>query len=337
MRKPSDSPTPPDLTLPQLLLILRRRLSLILKVATAILVLGILVCLLSPRKYSATSTVMVQSNSANGIDRSSLIGTGPTPPDSNEADLTVQTQAKLLQSNTLALRTIRKLDLVHKSDFLQSRGLSSIFSSISSRPPLPNSSATDVKLLQIFQKSLTVKPVVGTRLLNVTFSSSNPQLSADVANELVRELGDYVSETRYKATEAASQTLTKQLADLRIQSESLQAKVAAMQAQSGLYSIGTTDAQGRQQAYSAILDQFQRAALTLNEASQKSSVEAGYLRLGKKRQCRNDFKSGRQFSWWHCRFRHHQLVINHPATSHPGSDIARATGSIEGQIRTRLP
>ena len=103
------------------------------------------------------------------------------------------------------------------------------------------------KALRTFHKNLSVKPIGGTRLIEIDYLSPDPALAAAVVNQMVQELVDYSFETRYKATEAASESLSKQLADLRIRSESLQAQVAQMQRASGIYSIGTTDANGRQQ------------------------------------------------------------------------------------------
>jgi polysaccharide biosynthesis transport protein len=100
-------------------------------------------------------------------------------------------------------------------------------------------------------------------------------------NELVQELSDYTFESRYKATEAASESLSKQLAELKIRSESLQAQVAQMQRESGIYSIGTTDAQGREQAYSATLDQFQRSATTLSDAAQNRILKEAIYQAAK--------------------------------------------------------
>ncbi len=102
-----------------------------------------------------------------------------------------------------------------------------------------------------------------------------------MVNELVQALVDYSFETRYKATEAASESLSKQLAELRARSEGLQAQVAQMQRDSGIYSIGTTDAQGREQAYSATLDQFQRAATTLSDASQNRILKEAIYQAAK--------------------------------------------------------
>jgi len=126
-----------------------------------------------------------------------------------------------------------------------------------------------------------VKQVAGTRLIEVDYLDPDPRLAADVVNELVQSLVDYTFETRYKATEAASESLSKQLAELRGRSERLQAQVAEMQRDSGIYSIGTTDAQGREQSYSAILDQFQRAATTLSDASQNRILKEAIYEAAK--------------------------------------------------------
>jgi capsular exopolysaccharide synthesis family protein len=135
--------------------------------------------------------------------------------------------------------------------------------------------------LRTFHKNLTVKPVGGTRLIEIDYLSPDPALAAAVVNQLVQELVDYSFETRYKATESASQSLSKQLAELRIRSQNLQAQVAQMQRESGIYSIGTTDAQGRQQTYSAVLDQFQRAATTLSDAAQNRILKEAIYQAAK--------------------------------------------------------
>ena len=123
--------------------------------------------------------------------------------------------------------------------------------------------------------------MAGTRLIEVDYLDPDPELASAVVNQLVQELVDYTFETRYKATEAASASLSKQLAELRMRSENLQAQVAQMQRDSGIYSIGTTDAQGRQQAYSAVLDQFQRAATTLSDASQNRILKEAIYQAAK--------------------------------------------------------
>ncbi len=113
-------------------------------------------------------------------------------------------------------------------------------------------------------------PIGGTRLIEIAYTNHDPRLAASVVNQLVQELVDYNFETGYKATQEASEALSRQLVDLRTQSEDLQAKVAQMQRVSGIYSIGTTEyTEGRQQAYSAVLDQyFSGASIALSDAAQ---------------------------------------------------------------------
>jgi succinoglycan biosynthesis transport protein ExoP len=265
-----------ELTLRDLLQMLRRRQRIVYGATGLVVLLAILLCIVSTRRYQATGTIQVQRESSDGLDLESLTGAGGNPVDALNADINIQTQASILQSNSLALRTIQNLKLLDTPEFQpRSNPITALLGRLSpddsSEPatgPLEKSPRRLAAALNVFHKNLSVKSLAGTRLIEVDYLNRDPKLAADVVNEVVQELVDYTFETRYKATEAASQSLSKQLAELRTRSESLQAQVAQMQRDSGIYSIGTTDAQGREQAYSAVLDQFQRAATTLSDASQ---------------------------------------------------------------------
>lgn len=262
-----------EMTLTDLMQMFRRRRKIVFLVAGAVLALGALYCALSTRRYEAMGTIQVQRESSDGLDLESLMGSGGAPPDALDADINIQTQASILQSNELALRAIQKLNLEDTAEFrLRDHPATG---------PLGRSPERLANVLRIFHKNLSVKPVGGTRLIEIDYLSPDPTRAATVVNQLVQELVDYSFETRYKATEAASQSLSKQLADLKIRSESLQAQVAQMQRDSGIYSIGTTDAQGRQQAYSAVLDQFQRAATTLSDAAQNRILKEAIYQASK--------------------------------------------------------
>jgi succinoglycan biosynthesis transport protein ExoP len=262
-----------ELTLRDLLQMFRRRRVIVYATTGVVFALAVLFCILSTRRYEANGTIQVQKESSDGLDLESLMGSGNTPTDALEADINIQTQASILQSNELALRAIKKLSLENTREFRPSSGEASLG---------PERSPERVaKALRTFHKNLSVKPLGGTRLIEIDYLSPDPELAAAVVNQMVQELIDYSFETRYKATEAASESLSKQLAELRIRSESLQAQVAQMQRESGIYSIGTTDAEGRQQAYSAVLDQFQRAATTLSDAAQNRILKEAIYQAAK--------------------------------------------------------
>jgi succinoglycan biosynthesis transport protein ExoP len=281
-------PPEQELTLRDLLQMFRRRRVIMYGAAGVMLGLGILFCVVSTRRYEAAGTIQVQKESSDGLDLDTLTGTGSNTVDALNADINMQTQASILQSDTLALRVIHNLKLEDTPEFHPKANplMAWVGSFLPQDAPEPagdldKSPRRQANVLKIFHKNLTVKPVAGTRLIEVDYLDRDPKLAADVVNELVQALVDYSFETRYKATEAASESLSKQLAELRARSEGLQARVAQMQRDSGIYSIGTTDAQGREQAYSATLDQFQRAATTLSDASQNRILKEAIYQAAK--------------------------------------------------------
>ena len=196
----------------------------------------------------------------------SLIGADNIATDALEANIDLQTQANILQSDTLALSTIEGLHLEGTKDFKPRWSpvgwILGMFSPGAPKDPpgasLEQSPQRRRQLLQIFRAHLKVSPISGTRIIQIEYLNCDPKLAADVVNALMRGLVDYTFQMRFAAMTQTSQWLTGQLGGLRKQSEELQSKVVTLQRQIGVYSIGTIDAQGREQAYSSALDRLQR-------------------------------------------------------------------------------
>ncbi len=70
--------------------------------------------------------------------------------------------------------------------------------------------------------------------------------------------------------------LGNQLADLRKQSDDLQAKVVDLQRDSGVFSFGQTDTQGHEQVFTPALDRLQQATAQLEQA-QSARIMKGAL------------------------------------------------------------
>ncbi len=211
-----------------------------------------------------------------GLDSLMSEAGGSSNFDPMEANLIIETQATILQSDTLALRTIEKLQLESTRDFRPHwNPIGWFFGLFSPRgiADAPGARLEDAPgrrsfALSVFARNLKVKPVSGTRLIEIDYLNPDPKLAAAVVNELTEELVTYTFETRYNATNQASNWLAGQLSELRQQSEDLQAKVVNLERQSGVYSLGTVDAQGREQQYSGVLDQLQQSTISLNQARQ---------------------------------------------------------------------
>ena len=230
--------------------------------------------------------VQIQKESSDGLGLDSLMSDAGGASDALEANIIIQTQASILESDTLALRTIEKLNMEQTKDFgphwnpfawalnfISPKGVSDPLGVPLSEAPGRRRSA-----LKVFSKNLKVKPVSGTRLIEIDYLSPDPKLAAAVVNELTQGLIDYTFQTRFNATNQASTWLTGQLSELRKDSESLQAKVVDLERQSGVYSMGTVDSEGREQAYSGVLDKLQQVTIALTQSEENRILKGSIAR-----------------------------------------------------------
>ena len=274
-----------ELTLRGLLAILRRRRVIVLAITGGLLSLAVLYCALSTRRYEAVGQLEVQKDASDALGLESMMSGEQAGGDALDANITIQTQADILQSDTLALRVIKSLHLESTPDFRPSFNpigwlLRPFSPSGASDPPdasLDDSPHRRSHALAVFAKNLQVKPVSGSRLIQVTYLSSDPKLAAAVVNSLAQALIDFSFQTRYNATSQASDWLEGQLSDLRKHSEDLQAQVVELQRESGIVTLGgDTDSNGRTLAYSTVLDQLEQATAALSQA-EGSRIQKGAL------------------------------------------------------------
>ena len=189
----------------------------------------------------------------------------------------IQTQAKILQSDSLALHVIEDLHLEQTEDYKQKwTPLDWVFGLLApaGRPDpkgasLENSPHRRMRVLKIFHRKLTVRPVAGTRLIDVEYLSPDPQLAAAVVNHLLQGLIEKGFQARYDATMQASSWLSSQLTDLRTKTHELQAKEVKLQQEAGVFALGQVDKDGKDQVYNPTLEKLQMA--TQAEAQAQSN------------------------------------------------------------------
>src|SRR5580658_963093 len=119
----------------------------------------------------------------------------------------IETQSKILTSETLALQTIRTgvLTGVGGADS-QSEAIATGNLANQKRPPE----------LGAFLGALTVKRVPNSRLMDITYEANTPELAAQVVNAHIRNFIDQNRRSHYDATTAATTWLTDQLDELKI-------------------------------------------------------------------------------------------------------------------------
>ncbi len=140
----------------------------------------------------------------------------------------IQTQMKILQSETLALDTIRSLDLVSYPEFGGNSG-----SQLQPMAPGERRPA----ILGAFLGRLGVTRVPNSRLIQVSFSAEDPQLAARVVNAHLQNFIEENFKSKYDATTQASGWLSSELEELRLQVEKSEDARIAYQRENQIWQI----------------------------------------------------------------------------------------------------
>jgi len=205
-RFPSFELSPREPHLYDYLLILRKHQWLILSFMLAVVTIVSIATFRMQPVYVATARVEIDRENANilpfqGTDSYDFM---------MDLENYIETQSKILTSETLALQTIRNNALSTRPEFSSPNGPSEAIASGSlanqKRPPE----------LAEFLGSLSVRRVPNSRLMDVSFESTDPQLAARIVNAHITSYIEQNFRSKYEATTQASTWLTSQLDDLRI-------------------------------------------------------------------------------------------------------------------------
>ena len=203
---------------------------LILALAAAGALLGMLVNLAALPLYRARTSLDIQSLNGDFMDMKSVAPTGDAGGASNEAY--VQTQIKMLQSDTLLANTVRSLEQQPHVAFVERDDLFSRLKAslhLGSSAPIPYN-----QLLADAAVRIKVKPLGLTRLVEITCDSWNADFSARFCNALTDTFREDDYATRGAEATKTSEWLTRQVADVRAQAEESERKLEAASGGDGL-------------------------------------------------------------------------------------------------------
>lgn len=261
---------------------LRRKKMFYITLAVVLLLAGVY-CALATRRYEAKGTIEVEKETSEGLELSNVFSGQVLTPDAMTTALDLQTEADVLKSDTLALDVMQQLNLGGTWDFERPGHVAQILDLMHVHlvPAKADELSKRARNLGIFHHNLVVKLTPGTRLIDVSYRSTDAVLSAKVVNQLISDLIDFNLRKRSIANSHASEWLSGQLADLRTESENSQAKVVQLQQQMGVFSLGDTDSTGKEQVYSPVLDQVQQATSALFAAKSNTILKAAVYQVAK--------------------------------------------------------
>src|SRR5262245_44218559 len=205
LRFPALDLSPREPHLYDYLLILRKHQWLILSFLLAVVTIVSIATFRMQPVYTATARIEIDRENSNflpfqGADSYDLM---------TDLGHYIETQAKVRTSETLALQTIRNSGLIPHAD-IPGAPVSDAITSGSlenhKRPPE----------LGAFLGSLTVKRVPQSRLLDISFESTNPDLAAQILNAHIQNFMEQNFRSKYDATAKATAWLTDQLSELKV-------------------------------------------------------------------------------------------------------------------------
>jgi uncharacterized protein involved in exopolysaccharide biosynthesis len=205
--------------------------------SAAVLLASVCACSFGKLTYIASSVVQIDGASAS------------TRRDAAFQASSLQARADLMRSQALAFRVIDDLKLQRTDDSSQERR----------------------RIVRAFRDRLKVKVIPEAQRLQIEYTDSDPKLAAEVVNHLVDVSADDSVRTTVTSTNPSSRWLEDRLKALRVQSDTLQSKLAASQMTSGPVS---PDLRDQAVIYTSTLAQLKRSAILLSQARMNSILKA---------------------------------------------------------------
>ncbi len=169
------------------------------------LVLAILVTVFMKPRYRATATIELNEEKSSGVsalaDLASMASGG-----SDELKVKVETETAIIENNSIALAVMNKMGMLRVREGSKDSG------HVVSVDALPAKARED--LVAGFEGNLKVKEIGNSRLLAITFTSTNPDQAAAVANAIVEEYKLFLLNSNFSTSRDVSRWLANQMGDL---------------------------------------------------------------------------------------------------------------------------
>jgi len=249
-----------DSTLREYMRVLIKRKWMVISVIAGIFLIVAVASLRETPIYEAVGQIVVNKADSNLITFKDSV---PVVDYYDQSDL--DTEVRILQSDLMALQVIRQLNLDKRPEF----GGSDRKQANLVADPLQSDSNRTSALLGSFRGNLKVTLIPNTRVMEIHYSSTDPQLAASAVNTLAATYVEQNFKTKFESTMQASDWLSKQLVDLQMKVETSQEKLVRYQREHEI--LGTDE---KQNIITAKLDELNKE-MTVAE-SDRMQKEAVY-------------------------------------------------------------
>lgn len=203
------------MNLSQLLAVLLARWRTVVLIPVVALVLAALITWILPAKYSATSTVVVDSRASDPLVNMTLPGMA--------APSYMATQMDILMSEHVAIRVAQLLRL-NESPQLQDQW----------RSETGGQGSFDAWLASWLRQSLKLRPSKDSNVVSISYEAREPRFAVAVANAFAQAYIETNVGLRVSPAKQASSFFDERLAQARAQLEAAQSKLSKYQKDNGI-------------------------------------------------------------------------------------------------------
>jgi succinoglycan biosynthesis transport protein ExoP len=217
-------------------ILLKRKWIVIVSVAI-ILITTALISLHTTPIYEAVAKITISPPTSNPLNFKDNNSSSAALEDPQAG---INTQVKILQSDTMAELVIHRMNLDTRADFAGPAQTQSNGGIAVSQSPAEESFRLE-SLIRKLQGNLTIQQIPDTTLVQIGYSDPSPALAAEIANGITAAYIEQNVKSRYDSTMQAADWLSKQLADMQIKMQTAQAKLVQYQKEHAI--VGTDDKQ----------------------------------------------------------------------------------------------
>lgn len=227
----------PSQTLTSYLDIIRRQFPTMVAIVSACVILAVLYLFTASPKFTSTASMVIDTRKVQLFQQQSILG------DIGVDSATVETQVEILKSENISLAVIRDLHLIEDPEFTGAGGsllgsVLGIASGLLSEGRTSTEFEQTRKALGVFEKNRTIKRLGLTYVMEIGFTSKDPNKAARIANAIADAYIVDQLEAKYQATRRASVWLQDRIKELRTQASAAQKAVVDFKTANNIVDTG---------------------------------------------------------------------------------------------------
>lgn len=244
--------------------VVRRHLWLLLAIVAAFFIGAVVLTMLQTPRYTATTTVEIADQTAQVLG--SRVESDQPDQQVNQFDVDrfLKTQIDIATSRNTTIRVAQRLNLYASDRFLEAMQAPEV-------KELPTALERQEAVIELLQDNFTAELPEDSRVARLSFKSTDPQLSADIANAYAAEFIQANLQRKFDSSSYARSFVSEQLEQARARLEASERALNSYAREAGL--IRTRDPEDKDNDGRTSSSVTTASLMQLNEAQNRAQAE----------------------------------------------------------------